>query len=83
MYASVQLPMLLMAEAAKIRAEIAKLESARKSCLDTRILEVIEFRIEERRLRLREIQSAPLSARQRDHHRPPPQVSDRHRGNAL
>jgi len=72
MYGIVQLAMLLMAEAAKIQAEIQKLESARKTCLDTRILEVIEFRIEERRLRLREIQSAPSSPRQRDHHRPPP-----------
>jgi hypothetical protein len=52
-----------MAEAAKIRAEIEKLESARKNCIDTRIQEVIEFRIEERKLKLRQIQSISKSPR--------------------
>jgi hypothetical protein len=59
--------MILLAEAAKIRAEIEKLESARKDCFDTRILEVIEFRIEERKLKLRQIQSLAKSPR----HDPP------------
>ena len=50
--------MFLREEIAKVKAEIERLESARIGCSDTRILEVIEFRIEERRLRLHEIRSA-------------------------
>jgi hypothetical protein len=57
--------MFFTAEAAKIQAEIAKLESARKDCHDSRILDVIEFRIEERRLKLRQIQSHPSSSHPR------------------
>ena len=39
-------------EASKIKAEIEKLESALEGCTDSRIREVIEIRLEERRLRL-------------------------------
>jgi hypothetical protein len=39
-------------EVAEIKAEIERLESARIGCTDTRILEVIEVRIEERKLDL-------------------------------
>jgi CRISPR/Cas system CSM-associated protein Csm3 (group 7 of RAMP superfamily) len=39
--------MFLQEDIAKIKAEIERLESARIGCSDTRILEVIEFRIEE------------------------------------
>jgi hypothetical protein len=56
--------MILLAEAAKIKGEIEKLESARKDCFDTRIQEVIEFRIEERRLKLRQIELIANSPRQ-------------------
>jgi hypothetical protein len=50
--------MFLPEDIAKIKAEIERLESAREGCSDTRILEVIEFRIEERKLLLHEIRSA-------------------------
>ena len=40
---------------AEIKAEIERLESARIGCTDTRILKVIEFRIEERRLQLADL----------------------------
>jgi hypothetical protein len=50
--------MFLREDIAKIKAEIEGLEAARKECSDTRILEVIEFRIEERKIRLHEIRSA-------------------------
>jgi hypothetical protein len=43
--------------AAQIKAEIERLEFARIGCTDARILEVIEFRIEERRLQLRQLDS--------------------------
>jgi hypothetical protein len=55
--------MILLAQAAKIRAEIEKLESARKDCFDTCIREVIDFRIEERKLKLRQIESVAKSPR--------------------
>jgi hypothetical protein len=41
-----------MAAVAKIKAEIENLRAALDGCTDTRIREVIEFRIEERRLQL-------------------------------
>jgi len=50
--------MFLREEIAKVKAEIERLEAAREGCSDTRILEVIEFRIEEQKLRLYEIRSA-------------------------
>jgi hypothetical protein len=48
---------------AEIKAEIKRLESARIGCADTRILDVIEFRIEERRLQLRRLELPRPSAR--------------------
>ena len=50
---------------AQIKAEIERLESARIGCTDTRILEVIEFRIEERRLQLRRLESSSLERQQK------------------
>jgi D-mannonate dehydratase len=46
-----------LAEVAKIKAEIAKLESALKSCTDSQIREVIDSRLEERRHKLAQYQS--------------------------
>ncbi|MHB8215743.1 MAG: hypothetical protein ACYDDS_06645 [Candidatus Sulfotelmatobacter sp.] len=46
-----------LAEIAKIKAEIAALESALKTCTDTNIREVIEFRLEERKIKLAQLQS--------------------------
>ena len=48
---------MLPAEIAKVTNEIKKLESALEACTDSRIREVIEIRIEERTLRLRQLQS--------------------------
>jgi hypothetical protein len=48
--------MLLREKAAEIKAEIERLESARIGCTDTRLLDVIEFRIEERRQQLRQLE---------------------------
>jgi hypothetical protein len=41
-----------LAEITKIKAELEKLESALKSCIDCRIREVIEIRIEKCRVEL-------------------------------
>jgi hypothetical protein len=41
---------------AEIKPEIERLESSRFDCTDTRILEVIEFRIEEQKLQLRQLE---------------------------
>ncbi len=46
-----------MAEIASIKAEIENLRSALDACTDSRIREVIEFRIEERRLKLAQSES--------------------------
>ena len=48
---------------AEIQAEIERLESSRCDCTDTRILELIEFRIEEQKLQLRQLE---LSSRDRE-----------------
>jgi hypothetical protein len=45
-------------EIAEITAELEKLESALKNVTDTSIREVIEMRIEECRLRLRQLQAS-------------------------
>jgi hypothetical protein len=50
---------------AEIKAEIEALESAKIGCTDTRILEVIEFRIEERRLRLGQLESSSPDKQQK------------------
>ena len=55
--------MFLQEEMAKIKAEIESLEAAREDCTDTRIQEVIEFRIGERRMQLHQIRST-VSERQ-------------------
>lgn len=46
-----------MAAVAKIKTEIKNLRSALEGCTDSRIREVIEFRIEERTLLLAQYQS--------------------------
>lgn len=50
-----------MAEIASIKAEIENLRSALDTCTDSRIREVIEFRIEERRLKLAQYESPRAS----------------------
>jgi hypothetical protein len=55
-----------MAAVAKLKAEIESLQASLDGCTDTRIREVIEFRIEERRLQLAQYQS-PRKTR-----KPPP-----------
>jgi hypothetical protein len=55
----------LSVEVAEIKAEIEALESARISCADIRILKVIEFRIEERMLQLRQIESSSPDRQQK------------------
>jgi hypothetical protein len=47
-----------LAEIARVKAEIAKLESDLKSCTDSTIREVIDIRIEELRQRLAQLQSS-------------------------
>jgi hypothetical protein len=47
----------LLAEIAALRAHIDYLEFALKDCTDTRIREVIEFRLHEQRLMLQQLES--------------------------
>lgn len=49
-------------EAAKIKAEIAKLESALKSCTDTSIRELVEIRLEERKIKMAQLHSSRRAA---------------------
>jgi len=65
--------MLRAEEIAKITNELKKLESALNTCTDSRIREVIEIRIEERTLRLRQLQPSrpeplPQSRQQQRQH---------------
>jgi hypothetical protein len=47
-----------LAEIAKIKAEIAKLESELQSCTDTKIQELVEIRIAELKEKLARLQSS-------------------------
>jgi anti-sigma-K factor RskA len=51
----------LLAEIAALKAQIEYLEFARKDTTDTRIREVIEFRLEEQRLKLFQLESTQRS----------------------
>jgi len=53
--------MSLLAKIATVRAHIDYLESALKDTTDSRIREVIEFRLQEQRLKLHELESARRS----------------------
>jgi hypothetical protein len=54
--------MLLRETAAEIKAEIERLESARIGCSDTRVVDVIEFWIEDLRQQLRQLESPRTTA---------------------
>jgi hypothetical protein len=55
------LAMSLLAEIATVRAHIDYLKFALKDCTDTRIREVIEFRLHEQRLMLHQLESTQRS----------------------
>jgi hypothetical protein len=54
--------MLLRETAAEIKAEIERLESARIGCSDTRVVDVIEFWIEDLRQQLHQLESPRRTA---------------------
>jgi predicted negative regulator of RcsB-dependent stress response len=54
--------MLPSEEISRIKSEIEKLEFALKDCTDSNIREVIEIRLDERRLRLRQLNQGGRSA---------------------
>ena len=62
--------MLPAEEIAKITNELKNLRSALRTCTDHRIREVIEIRIEERSLRLRQLRPVLKPLQHRPHPRP-------------
>jgi hypothetical protein len=49
--------MSLLADIAKVKVQITKLESSLQNCTDTRIREVVEIRLEALRQNLRQLES--------------------------